>query len=104
MVAYVNKSHTVVDLVTAPKCRPVNYHILAEFTREVIASAVVYRSFALFALFAVAFANPKPEPQTFVAPASVPVVGYSAYSPVGYAAPYSAVPYGYSAYGAYYVR
>ncbi|CAH0694168.1 unnamed protein product [Spodoptera exigua] len=60
--------------------------------------------FALFAVLAVAFANPnpKPEPQVLAAYPAAAAYPY-AYAPVAaaYSAPYAAYPYGYSAY---YVR
>ncbi|KPI97413.1 hypothetical protein RR46_09320 [Papilio xuthus] len=62
-----------------------------------------YKLFALFAMLAVAFANPNPKPDpalAYAAPAVLPV-GYSAYSPLAYSAPYAAaLPYAYN----YYVR
>lgn len=61
--------------------------------------------FALFAVLAVAFANPKPEPQVLAYTAPAVGYGYSAYAaaPVAYSAPYAAAAYPYG-YSAYYVR
>ncbi|CAG5025786.1 unnamed protein product [Parnassius apollo] len=60
-----------------------------------------FRLFAIFAMLAVAFANPKPDPAlTYAAPAVIPY-GYSAYSPLAYSSPYTAAaayPYAYGYY------
>ncbi|RVE44658.1 hypothetical protein evm_010677 [Chilo suppressalis] len=66
-----------------------------------------FKLFALFAMVAVAFANPNPKPDvlTYAAAPGVLPVAYSGYSaPVAYTAgglTYGAVPY---AYNGYYVR
>lgn len=62
-----------------------------------------FLQFFLFAVLAVAFANPKPDPQLLAYSAASYPVAYTGYgaAPLAYSAGYAPYPYGYSAY---YVR